>query len=108
MLHDHAETFGLVGPAIFFLALLIVLPVLLALLVTWGHRRAVRLSCALWYGGLALVFLLEAIGGSAGGAAYMTLTYGFFFSVAAVPVLALLIRVILALRRRASTDRSAP
>jgi hypothetical protein len=96
------------GPGILFGALLIVMPVLLGLLVTWGHRRAVLLSCALWYGGLSLAFLLIALTDSPGNGAYFSLIYGFFFSIVAVPLLALLIRVTLAVRRRFSTGRGTP
>lgn len=98
---------GHAGPGIFFGAVLIVMPALLALLVTWGHRRAVLFSCALWYGGLLLVFLLITLTDSLGNAVYFSLTYGFFFSIVAVPVLALTVRVILAIRRRISTGKGS-
>jgi hypothetical protein len=99
--------FAASGEQLFFWAAFIIVPVLLALLVTWGNLRAVFWSCGIWYGGLALIYLLAVIGGSAKDAAFLPLFSGLFFSIVAVPILALGIRVFLALRRWIAAARSA-
>lgn len=83
-------------------AMFLVLPFLLGLLAAWGRWRAVFIACAIWYGGLLLVFLLEALGSNAGNGAYLALTFGFFFSVLAVPFLSFIVKRILVARARSA------
>jgi hypothetical protein len=85
------------------LAMFLLLPFLLGLLAAWGSWRAVFIACAIWYGGLLLVFLLETLSSTAGNGAYAALTFGFFFSVLAVPFLSFIVKRILVARGRSAS-----
>ncbi|MCB1492108.1 MAG: hypothetical protein KDJ77_09985 [Rhodobiaceae bacterium] len=88
------------GEAILF-ALFVFFPAVFGLVVTLGDWRAVLKAFLVWFGGLVAVFFLMS--GSLGGTLYGALVYGMFFSIVAVPLIALLIKVGGVVRHRLRT-----
>jgi hypothetical protein len=101
VLSDLFALFQLNGEGIA-LAMFLLVPILLGLLAAWGRWRAVFIACAIWYGGLLLVFLLTALTSTAGEGAFGALIFGYFFSVLAVPILSFIVKRILVARSRSA------
>lgn len=78
----------LTGPVIFF-GMTLGLPALIGLVVTLGDWKAVGKSFLIWYGILFAVFSLGA--SRVSDTMHGVLLYGMFFSIGAVPVIAVLL-----------------
>lgn len=78
-----------------FIVLIFVIPILLGLLTSWGDWKAVGIACLFWYGGLCLFGII----GRDEGASFAFI-YGFLFSILAIPVLSVCVKIFRRIRRR--------
>ncbi len=86
------------GGAVFFFLLCIGLPALFGRLVAGRDWRLVRRGLMYWYGGLFALFFLMSF--SLEDTVHGTLLYGMFFSIVAVPLVTLALRLWTAVRMR--------
>ncbi|WP_419912463.1 hypothetical protein [Hoeflea sp.] len=82
---------GALSPIIGLLVIYLFIPGVFGLLVTWGGWKFVLQALLAWYLFLVAGFFVIS-GGNIDHTAYGALLYGMFFSVFAVPVLALILK----------------
>ncbi|WP_371397148.1 hypothetical protein [Fretibacter rubidus] len=70
-----------------FIVLILVIPIILGLLTSWGDWRSTGIACIIWYGGLGLLALIGR--NEEAGFAFI---FAFLFSMLAIPVLSLIVK----------------